>query len=170
MSKQFIGANLPLFPLRQYDSIEEVGSKKYIYTYYSKYILDDTQLPGDYLERRLHLSVNPPKDCKLYPLHKICNTLAQLLNSGVTKFINLEGKILHWKKDQYFDIHSLAVVHSKVLENNKVELFYKLPEGGLERVVTSKQYAYVYAIKFNAMCYMPMDFGDTFTNLCRKKL
>ena len=78
------------------------------------------------------------KDCKLYPLHKICNTLAELLNSGVTKFINLEGKILHWKKDQYFDIYSLAVVHSKVLENNKVELFYKLPEGGLERVVTSK--------------------------------
>lgn len=170
MSTNFIGANLPLFPMRQYDNIEQIGTKRFIYTYYTKYILDDYQLEGDYVERRLQLQVSQPKDCKLYPLHKICNTMQELLNSKATIFINTEGKILRWKKQNYYEIRSLKVIHQNVLDSNKVELFYKLPEGGIERTVTSKQYKFVYAIKFNAMCYMPIDFGDTYTDLCRKKL
>lgn len=169
-TKNFIGGSLPLFPIRKYNSIEREGTKTFIISAFEKYILDDTSLPGDYTERRLYLSVFNTSEYRLYPLHKICNTLQELSNSGTLDFINNEGKLLRWNKNTFFPVVSSKVIKSYQLEDGKVEIWYKLPEGGIEKTVASKGYNYVHLIKLGVFCYMPFDFGDTQTCLQRKKL
>ena len=168
IGKELLGANMPLFQMRIFDSIETVGTTRYIQTYYAKYILDNEQIPGDYTQRRIYLKSNPG-EYKLYPLSKICNSVQEMLNSTQTHFIDNNGKVLHWKKTVFYDVLSLPVMKSTVL-GSKVELFYKLPEGGLERAVTKSAYKFVYAVKLGQMNYLPIDFGDEFRPPCKKKL
>lgn len=169
--KNFIGSNLPLFPLRQYVSIEKDGPKTYITSAMEKYLLDDQNAPGQtYTERRLWLQVNNKTSYRLYPLHKICNTLQELANSGTLNFINNQGRVFKWVKSTYYDVVPAKIIKANQLEDSKVEMWYKLPEGGLERVVASRGYLYVYLVKLGAMCYMPLDFGDTQNCSRRKKL
>ncbi|MGL4519192.1 MAG: hypothetical protein ACRCUJ_05610 [Phocaeicola sp.] len=164
----FIGGNLPLFPMRQSTSIEREGTRTYITTYYDKYILDDSSLEGSYAERRLFLSFG--QDYKLYPLKYICNTMAEVVNSGATRFINNEGRMFTWKKTKSYLVIPRSILQTNQLGLNKYELFYKLPEGGISRSVSSKPHKYVHLIKLGPMCYMPYDYGETAECSQRKKL
>lgn len=168
MTKEFIGGLLPLFPMRKYDHIEVIGTKKYIYTHFDKYILDDTSLSGNYVERRLQLQFST--DPKLYPIKKICNTLQELVNSGCKTFIDSEGRMIHWNKQKLYPVYSLGVLKSNIISKTSVEMFFKIPEGGLQRVVASRYYKYVKAVKLGPMCYMALDFGDEYEKPCKKKL
>lgn len=75
-----------------------------------------------------------------------------------------------WVKSTYYDVVPAKIIKANQLEDSKVEMWYKLPEGGLERVVASRGYLYVYLVKLGAMCYMPIDFKDRLDKPTRKKL
>lgn len=168
MTQEFIGGLLPLFPMRKYENLEREGTKVYIYTHFDKYILDDTSLSGNYIERRLSLQFS--KDPKLYPIKKICNTLQELVNSGSKVFIDTEGRLVRWSKQKYYTVYSQEVLKANMIAKTSVEMFFKIPEGGLQRVVASKYYKYVRVVKLGPMCYMPLDFGDDYESPCKKKL
>lgn len=163
------GDSFPFFPIREYEALEHVGPITYIQTYYSRYILDNKSLSGDYVERRLKISAQGA-DEKLYPIKYICNTLPEVYNSGAKLFIDSTGKIIKWVKTAFHYVHCLTVLQVVELNTGKFELWYRLPDGGIEKINTRDIYKYIYAIRLGPMCYMPIDFGNTLEPICRRKL
>lgn len=110
----------PLYKIRSYISIEKsiLGVVK-ITTIKGEYILDDTNIPGTFEERRLKMTAKYPKE-KIYRLKEQINYLRQLVKykSGST-FVDYNGNIIKYKKSSnLFEVKSHKIIEIKPYGDN----------------------------------------------------
>lgn len=99
----------PIWAMRAYDEIHTEGTIKLIYTYKNRYILDDTSIPGDYLDRRLEITrriLAGECEHKLYPLkYKFDNPVQIYHHKDKSKtFIDSEGRISKYIPKTFIEV------------------------------------------------------------------
>lgn len=91
----------PVYNMRQYDMMEEIGGIIYVNTYFNRYVLDDLNLDSNsFLERRV-LMLTEDYGYRIYPLKYKCENLVQINRSfrasKSNKFIDRTGHIGTYK-------------------------------------------------------------------------
>lgn len=117
---------LPLYPIREYESISVEGKYKVIQTSRTRWVLDCPSLEGNYLERRMTmLSMTLPY--KMYPLYKGYNTISDVLvnRSKSKKYIDIEGKLHSWKPTAFYKTKSYKLT-AKWIPRTKPVLCFAL--------------------------------------------
>ncbi len=112
--------DLPLYEVRSFFRKSKEGNYTIIQTHYTKYVLDDETLPGNYWERRLALRCNEKAlPYKLYPLKRRITSLSQLARSKADMYINSKGKLVRHAKERFYNIEVHKVLSSVQVYNGK---------------------------------------------------
>ncbi len=94
---------LPLWAMRDFDTIFMEGEFKVIQTHKTRYVLDIPHLEGSYWDRRLK-SLDMILPYKLYPLKKRFEYIDQVLQHKCRKFIDKEGTPLIYKPTRFIEL------------------------------------------------------------------
>lgn len=126
-----LGQKLPLYQMRGFSKTIKDGSLILIQTYYSVYVLDDTDLSGDYFARRTYIATHPEDyQFKIYPLKIRANTVAQVLSliKEGKHFIDISGNIFKYKSSKVYHITCHPVVNIEKKGYNKYLLCTKVDQ------------------------------------------
>ena len=108
--------NYPIYKIRQYRKIIEEDNILKISTFKDDYIIDNKNLPGNFLERRLKIKLRN----KLYPLYDPLLTHRDLVLARNHKtFIDSNGVIFTYNREKFYPIKTYWI-EEKNYEGNKV--------------------------------------------------
>lgn len=122
----------PIYPLRQYDSIERTQGRVFIHTYYSTYIIDDTNIEGSFSLRRLLLSAkiskrkaNSYEYTPIYKLKLMINDEPQLFAnmSKYKSYIDSTGKIFNLAPTTFYKVTYHKVLRVAIVEGKHALVF-----------------------------------------------
>lgn len=137
--------SFPMYAMRPFRAIRTEGLYTIVETARSRYVLDVESEGTTYWERRLQLLGDLNKPYPMYPLSQRVETVSQILLSKRRKFINVEGKLLHWKPTTFYPVVCLPIKSRWTTPTGK---------GGIEVqglatkfIVSNNSYKYVQVIQ-----------------------
>lgn len=104
-----LASKLPLWAIRDYESIFEESGFKIIQTHKTRYVLDIPYLEGNYWDRRLK-SLDMLLPYKLYPLKKRFEFIEQIITHKNRKFIDSEGNLLIYKPTRFIELKTDPII------------------------------------------------------------
>lgn len=139
----------PVYTLRTYTSMEELDGRIYVNTYFNRYILDDRNLEGNFLERRLLMSTMK-YEVGLYALKYKCNTLVQINKifraKKYSRFIDRSGRITTYVPKKLYQVEWKRCTCYPSADG----MFYSaVVKGEPYHFVLSEPYAYLALVTFN---------------------
>lgn len=159
--------NFPIYAItNNYKRIYEDLNVLFIETPTGRYVLDNKNMLGKTIgERRLKIT-----NSKLYIPRKIFYTLAQMLNSKYSTFIDNYGKVFNYKKSKF-----VPLVYYKVEDITRAkdgECILEIPEINYSYKTTCKN---AYGILYlGLLCtdfgYIPYEFSEIYKKPSRRKI